>query len=224
MTRKFMSKYAVSIIVTTIIMIVILFYLVSHNQNTARTTIANLDLRDITSIIGNSNYTMISNSTYFYNKTLTYLDGYKESSIAIFNYTGNNQTGNPSIITSELSLMSNSTVSSSALQSLLYSSNQNQSISGLVYTGGSVDNYSYGGHEVKLYVVKSVAVFNFTPDQVLNSTFYMPDYQYTILFAYDNYLGIVVVNSYDSSNTYEQDAVNISKALLGKLYSSQTSQ
>lgn len=218
--KRSVTKYIALIIVVSLALALVALYANGLRHYANRAVITNLSLSDIISVLGNSNYVALkSNSIYIYNKEISYLDGYNESSVSLFNYTGNDSAGNPDVITLEVSLMSNSTTANTALQSMLYSNNQNQSISGQVYSGGTVDNYTYNGTEIHFYIINSVAVFNFTPNQVLNSTFYMPDYQYTVLFAYGRYLGTVVVNGYSASPAYQKDAVNLSKALLGKLQS-----
>ncbi|MEM0201864.1 MAG: hypothetical protein QXR73_01670, partial [Candidatus Micrarchaeaceae archaeon] len=181
----------------------------------------NLIKTDLNYAVNSSLYTVI-----MVNKTTKMPEalqkaGYLESSVSLFNLTNaKDKTLDPGVITSAIYYMTNNTSAENALQSMLYSNNQNQSITGYTYKGSKILNYSFSGNMVNLYLVRSVALFNVTPSLLnLTEPYYMPDYQYTTLFAYKNFTGTVVVNSYTPSAKYSNDSLQLAELIINKIYS-----
>ena len=169
---------------------------ISGINNTYR--IPNLNITDIISTTHDSAYvqTYTAHITLF-SPTLMQL-GYLASSSVMFNFTGkiNNSVTVPATIASVVFLMKNSSLAIDYVNSMLSSNNASQSIRGYVLNSTSRSNYGLSGKNIYIYTISSVAVFNTSvigsPDIILP----MPDYQYTSIFAYNNAVGTIVINSY----------------------------
>ena len=194
-----------------------------HSPATAKHGFAYLNLvpSDINYVVNSSLYTPVIVNRITPMPASLQSAGYLEASVSLFNLTNASlKTEYPGVITSALYLMSNNSTAQQAFSSMLYSNNQNQSITGYTYKGRKIINYTFSGNAVKLYLVKSVALFNVSPSLVnLTLPYYMPDYQYTTLFKYMNVTGSVIINSYVPSSEYGNDSLSLAELIINKINS-----
>jgi len=198
---------------------------VLNNNNKSPNSQANgaiptINLSDIKEVIPNAAYIIVTSYDYYNFSTLLKNEGYIGSSVSVFNLTSSSNNSVPYTITSNMFLLSNSIVANETLQSLLFSNNANQSITGYVYNNTLRLNGKVENAKITFYTVSSVAVFNNSViSNVINAkeNFTMPVFQYTTIFSYKNYIGIVVVNGYHYSTTLQNDSIELAKLLANKL-------
>ncbi|MCL5679771.1 MAG: hypothetical protein M1465_00285 [Candidatus Marsarchaeota archaeon] len=215
----------VAVIVASMMAISIVYLIVFQAHAFYRPTSPDLNLiaSDINYVVNSSLYTpVLINSTTIMPKSLQ-SEGYLKTSVSLFNLTNASpsyKSKYPGVITSVLYYMSGNKAAQTAFQSMIYSNNQNQSVTGYTYKGKKIMNYTFSGNAVELYMVRSVAFFNVSP-ALLNLTlpYYMPDYQYTTLFAYRNFTGSVIINSYTPSAKYANDSIDLAELIINKIYS-----
>ncbi|MEM0149240.1 MAG: hypothetical protein QW346_03165 [Candidatus Micrarchaeaceae archaeon] len=74
--------------------------------------------------------------------------------------------------------------------------------------------------KIRFYTISSVAVFNnsvIASIEALHENFTMPIFQFTTLFNYKGYVGIVVTNSYNYSAAMQNDSASLAEILAEKI-------
>jgi len=208
-----------TVIIVLVLLISAIYYTFFPSANNARKVVPNLTLNDINTVIQNASYTPVEVDELTNFSSILKDEGYLLASVSAFNFSGvlNNT---PPTITSTAFLMSNSFVANETVESLLFSNNANQSIRGYVYNDTIKSYYSYYNISIPFYTVFSVAVFNnsiISNTEKSNGSFTMPVFQYTTIFSYSDYVGVVVVNSYSYSNVYQNYSIKLAELLARKL-------
>ncbi len=179
--------------------------------------IRNLNISDIASMFPGSQYTPImqGNISSFIPQLRN--EGYVESSTSLFGLQAPkeyNGTRFPAVIVSYILLMANRTDASQSLGSMFFSNNVNQVNGSLVY------NITRLGRTIPIdiHTVYSAAVFNASIARMLNITdTHMPDFQYASIFAYNNTVDAVYVNSYVQANNYSNISISLAEMLANKI-------
>jgi hypothetical protein len=211
-----------AIIIILALLISAFYHIFFSSANSAHKVIPNLTLNDINTVIKNSSYTPVKVDALTNFSSILKDEGYLLSSVSVFNFSGLPNNNTPPTITSTLLLTSNQLVANEMVESLLFSNNANQSIRGYVYNNTIKSNYSYYNISIPFYTVSSVAVFNnsvISNVEKSNKNFTMPVFQYTTIFSYSAYIGVVVVNSYSYSNIQENYSTKLAELLANKLVS-----
>lgn len=175
----------------------------------------NLIPADVSSVIPNVTYAAIEVNQIVNLSSSLRTEGYISMSISAFNASSPNvnSTSMPFSVVSVLFNMTNSSSASYAMNSLIFSNNANQTVTGQLFHITSPGTYEVANSSVTVYSIRSVAVFNKTslPPYVQLK---LPVWQYTELSSYGNFLASVETSSYNSSLSG-----SISFALEGRLLS-----
>jgi len=209
----------IAVIIILVLLISAVYYTLFSSANNAHKVVPNLTLNDINTVIQNASYTPVEVDELTNFSDILKDEGYLLASVSVFNFSGvlNNT---PPTITSTVFLMSNSFVANDMVESLLFSNNANQSVRSYVYNNTIKSGYTYYNISIPFYTVSSVAVFNnsvIIDTEKNNKTFTMPVFQYTTIFSYDNYVGVVVVNGYSYSNVLQNYSIKLAELLARKL-------
>jgi len=209
----------IAIIMILVLLISAVYYALFSSANNAHKVVPNLTLNNINTVIQNASYTPVEVDKLTNFSGILKDEGYLLASVSAFNFSGlSNNT--PPTITSTVLLTSNQLVANEMVESLLFSNNANQSIRGYVYNNTIKSDYSYYNISIPFYTVSSVAVFNnsvISNIEKSNESFTMPVFQYTTIFSYSDYIGVVVVNSYSYSNVYQNYSIKLAELLARKL-------
>jgi len=223
MTKRHLTHnyiFLIAIFIMVLLLLFVIFYNIFFSSaNNVHKAVPNLTLNDINMVIQNESYTPIKVDVLTNFSDILKDEGYLLASVSVFNFSGvlNNT---PPTITSTVFLMSNSFVANEMVESLLFSNNANQSVRGYVYNDTIKSDYTYYNISIPFYTVSSVAVFNnsvIIDTEKSNGSFTMPVFQYTTIFSYDNYVGVVVVNGYSYSNVLQNYSIKLAELLARKL-------
>jgi len=211
----------ITIFITVLLLISVMFYNIFFlSANNVHKAVPNLTLNDINMVIQNESYTPIKVDVLTNFTSILKDEGYLYASVSAFNFSRSPNNNLSPTITSTVFLMSNSLVANEMVESLLFSNNANQSVRGYVYNNTIKSDYSYYNISIPFYTVSSVAVFN---NSVISNTekshgsFTMPVFQYTTIFSYRDYIGVVVVNGYSYSNVRQNYSIKLAELLARKL-------
>jgi len=208
---KRLKPYYLYIIVAAVVLLVILAMLYSGMKNSINTSsaliIPNLNSNDLNSTIG-INYTLSSyHLTAFASNLRKY--GYIASNESIFNATTANSIY-PASILSVVILARNTTAARDIVENLTFSNNAGQRI--------SIQEYNAASRKIKIYTVFSVAVANLSGINY-TYTYSMPIFQYTSLFSYNSYVGVITASLY-RGDTNLNTTTMLAEKLLKKIINS----
>jgi hypothetical protein len=210
----------ITIFIIVLVLISVMFYHIFFSSaNNVHKAVPNLTLNDINMVIQNESYTPVKVDVLTNFTSILKDEGYLYASVSVFNFSGSPNNNISPTITSTVFLMSNSLVANETVKNLLFSNNANQSIRGYLYNNTINSNYSYYNISIPFYTVSSVAVFNSSViinAEKNNESFTMPVFQYTTIFSYDDYVVVVVVNSYSSSDVQQNNSIKLAGVLARK--------
>ncbi|MEM4098076.1 MAG: hypothetical protein QXS81_05260 [Candidatus Micrarchaeaceae archaeon] len=225
MAYKKNSRYRIKVALVALALIAIIaaFLFLTHNiagSSHSGYAVPYINISDVETVVKNASY--VTTRTYQASNFSSVLkeEGYIAASVSVFNLTSQQTNNTPTIITSSVFLMSNQYEANTMLSSLLFSNNANQSVAGFVYNTTLEANHTYVNAKIRFYTISSVAVFNnsvIAGAAALHENFTMPVFQFTTLFNYKSYVGIVVTNSYHYSPAVQNDSVSLAEILAEKI-------
>jgi len=220
-----LNKILILLIVFSISLILVWFFhfLHVHSYVSTAQNLQNLNLSNVENIFSNVSYIEIEQNNITSIGSNAYKSGYISLSTSIFSSRNNSVYSTyPTQIVSLVFLMNSSVSAANALATTIKSSNMTFLLSGYIYNGTYSTDYMINGRTVKLYLIRSVGVFNFTSQ--LNSTtlkyLNMPVYEYTMLFNYSNLFCDIVAYAY-TGNLSDREMFKLPEILLNKLASVQ---
>ncbi|MEM0149168.1 MAG: hypothetical protein QW346_02795 [Candidatus Micrarchaeaceae archaeon] len=226
MAHKKKSRYGIKVALVVVVAIAIIAAFLFLTRSIASSgshpeyAIPYINISDVETVVKNASYMTIRTYQESNFSSVLKEEGYIATSVSVFNLTSQQTNNTPTIITSSVFLMSNQYEANTMLSSMLFSNNANQSVASFVYDTNLGSNSTYVNATIRFYTISSVAVFNnsvIASIEALHETLTMPVFQFTTLFNYKDYVGIVVTNSYHYSAAVQNDSASLAEILAEKI-------
>ena len=175
----------ITLLLASIVLFLSLQYTSSRFSASNLSSLPNLNISDLGFVLKNYSYTISGTGLTKFNGNITEY-GYISSNESIFNVSSTNSMPVGSILSS-LILTSSPADAANVTNNLIFSNNAGQKV--------NVYKYEIDGKVINIYNVFSVAVANLSGINY-NATYSMPIFQYTSIFSYGKYVGVIVASWY----------------------------